>query len=165
MQYINFAAGTDEGYLLTIYGVEGTQWQWEDQANGVIKPMLDSKAELYLEGAGGETHLTTGFLLKYFSKYATSKRDKDFMNWLNDKSQVPTAFAVDFGVIYDASAMNGQENFAALDTLIKEAKAKVIMGEQPVSSWDGTINEWLSNGGNLWIEGFTAQYNAAKGIQ
>lgn len=162
MQYINYTLATDEGYLLTTYGVEGTQWEWADQSKGIIKELLKPTDDLYV-GTGGENHLTCGVLKSIFSKYSTSQRDMDFMNWLNDPTKVSTSTAVDMNVAYDNSKMDGQENFAALDTLINEAKWKIIMGDQPVSTWDSVVKDWLSKGGDKWIDGHTAQYNTSIG--
>lgn len=161
MKLMNYTSGTDEGYLLTVFGVEGTQWEWVDKEKGIAKELGDPKSELYLF-AGGETSLTTGFLTKFFSKYAVSQKDKDFMGWLNDPTKVNTAFPVDFGVIYDVEQMASKDKFAGLDTFITEAKWNVILGTKPADSWDATVQEWMDKGGTGWIDDYTAQYNAAK---
>ena len=158
MKLINYMCGTEEGFLLTTYGVEGSQWSWDDKGKGIIKPDAVNR----LEGAGTESDYTTGWLISFASKFFTNTVDGPFINWLNDKSKVNTYFPGDFGTIYDTSTMKGKNNLNTLNTLFVEARWKVIMGEKPVSYWDDFIKTWMDNGGIQWIEDYTAQYNEAK---
>lgn len=158
MKLINWMSGTEEGFLLTTYGVEDEQWKWKDKENGVIE-LIPGKE---IEGAGGETNYTTGWLVKLAGKFAMNEVDAPFMKWLNDKSQVNTYYADDFGVLYDYGAMKSDSKAEVLHTMFNEAKWKVIMGNQPVSYWDEFVKDWLDAGGAEQIEDYTGQYNAAK---
>jgi ABC-type glycerol-3-phosphate transport system substrate-binding protein len=160
MTYINWSAAVDDGYLVATYGLEGSQWNWKDKANGIINFVADK--DKVMGGAGDESPFNTGILAYYAGKFATSLRDKDFMNWLNGP-EVRSQFPVDLGVNYDVDSMAGKDKFGAIGTLIDEARWKIIVGEQPVSSWDDAVKSWLKEGGEEWIAGYTAQYKVARG--
>jgi putative aldouronate transport system substrate-binding protein len=162
MKLIDYMCGTEEGFLLTTYGVKGKQWEWSNKKKGIIKlPDGISDAD-NIQSAGGETHFTTGWLVKFAQKFNMNSVDGPFMQWLNNKRKVNTYYPVDFDVPYDVSVMKSKDNINSLDTLFSEESWKIIMGQEPVSYWDEVVKKWMANGGSQWIEDYTAQYNAAK---
>lgn len=60
------------------------------------------------------------------------------------------------------TSMTYVEKGAELDTLIRDAQTKYIMGKIDDAGWEAELERWKKAGGNQVIEEFTAEYNKLK---
>lgn len=165
MKAINYMCATEEGFLLTSYGIEGKHWEWADKEKGIIKKPDGIADADKIEQFGGETPYTTGWLVNIAGKYFGNEQDAEFMKWLNDPTKVNTAFPIDYDVMYDYDIMKSTEKINTIFTLFDEAYFKILYGLKPVEYWDTVVKKFYDNGGDQYIDEITAQYNQAKGIK
>lgn len=157
MKFLNWSQATNEGWLLTKYGQEGLDYVWVDKAKGLLKDADKPAEDRYPYAIFASTRL-----LQFQLKFTTSLANAEGGQFANDPKRFPAMNAADMGVIYDNSKFKSKDQLTALGTLIAEAVAKVVMGQQPLAEWDAALDRWYKMGGNDYIDDITAQYKAQK---
>lgn len=155
MKFINWSMGTDEGALMTKFGVKDYDWEWVDESNNILKA---TDKEVDVDRYGYAIFASTR-LNYYTNKYITGDIEHFGPAFLNDPDKYPSKPSVDILINYDTSTMKSQDYSTTLDTLFDEAQAKIITGQWELSEWDKFIEKWHKNGGDQWIEDFTKQFN------
>jgi putative aldouronate transport system substrate-binding protein len=160
MEFINYTSGTEEGYMLALYGIENVHWKWVDKANKVMEPIADAITD------NGYGYFYTEKLDKVFSKITMNTPFwKDFFAPLKlfvESPDYPADYSVDYMVSYDQTIMKSKDKQTDMTTLIQEAIDKIIMGTSEVSSFEDTLNTWYSIGGTDYIDDLTTQYKAQQ---
>lgn len=158
MEFLNWSQATDEGWLLSKYGEEGYDWNWVDKDNGILN-FTDKKAE---EDRYGYAIFCSTRLNAFTQKYSVSDKPvkDETAAIMLDEAKYPSKFPVDLKIVYDVNKMKSKDQQTALNTMLTEAKWKIIMGQKPVSYWDEVLKQWLKAGGQQYIDDLTEQFNA-----
>lgn len=157
MKFLNWSQATDEGWLLTKYGQESLDYVWVDKAKGLLKDADRPADDRYPYAIFASTRLLYNQL-----KFTTSVANAEGGQFANDPKRFPALYSADFGVIYDNSKFKSKDQLTALGTLIAEAVAKIVMGQQPIAEWDAVLERWYKLGGTDLIDDMTTQYKAQK---
>lgn len=147
---------TPEGTNFQWYGIEGKHWVKED---GVIStaPGIDPERPAYK----GQLYINAGAAWKYFSESSLVRPPlMSDCRQVSIRGDYPTIDAVDYMYPYDWSGTKTQDLMSDLDKMYSQMFAKVIIGALPLLAIDDFIQEWMSKGGDIYIEERTAQFNA-----
>lgn len=138
MKLLNYLA-TEEGMLLTQFGIEGEHWQYDE--NGNPQSLLTTDEERAAVGTGSYAWM---YRLSYFNAAFSSEFDDE--RALISAATVPTAV-----MPTTASYMDSK---ATLTSLVSTYTAELICN--PDIDFDETfdkyIKEWNELGGELWTQ-------------
>lgn len=156
MRFINYTMGTEEGWLLVRYGEEGYDWV-RDEADPLLIKNTDRKdhEDRYAYPLFGSANL-----IKMENSFYRSLRIKQVNDFIQDPAQYPGSDPIDLLTTYDLTSMKSSDKINSLNTLIVQEKFKIMMGENPPSSWDDVLKKWYDNGGQQYIDDITEQFNA-----
>ena len=143
-------------YLVGEWGLEGQQWEWIDEENGVYRPIGDRvffnefrySIGLPMEGRV----LAEGGFVMHNAYLRNRLRDYDL-----------AVFPWDTPFQWDAAAV--QDNIPGMsdiNRLLDEEVTKFIMGARPLSEADEFVEELYAAGLDDWIAEHTRQYNTLR---
>ena len=75
---------------------------------------------------------------------------------------MPTIIPEDATVPYDNGKFKSAASLNDMNTLLSEAKGKILAGTMDVSEWDNVMKTWLSMGGEQLMKDKTEQYLESK---
>lgn len=158
MRYLNWSMGTDEGWLLTFYGIENQDYRWVDRSKGLLTKLTDlPERERYYYAIFASARTTYNYL-----KFSTSEKAAAAASLVNDPARFPLLVPVDFGVYYDTAKFSSTSKLTDMNTLINESFARIVTGASPVSEWDNFLAQWYRMGGTEYIDFLTTTYNASR---
>src|SRR5215831_8154628 len=138
LRFFNFLAapfGSQE-YLLINYGVQGQDFNFDDQGN----PVLTSS------GASNVNSLWT-YIVQPPQVYYNAVRPKDFATMMQNGAKTMIAVGV-----ADPAASFYSETHAAKGSIVNQgflsAVGDIIAGRRPLSDYDGLVKDWQTGGGN-----------------
>lgn len=158
IKFLDYSQATDEGYLLAKYGEEGTDYEWADKANNVVK--LTDKTP-GVDRYGYAIFCSTR-LNAFGNKYSSNALNSQTSLFMMDSTKYPSSLPIDAFVQYDIDKMKSKDQINTMRTFIEENEWKVVMGQIPVSEWDNIVKKWLEIGGQQNIEDMTEQFNAQQ---
>lgn len=145
---------SEEGTMLTYYGIEGQHYDIVDDAPVSRKDDNDMKLYASYYSPMLNTRLITSFG-EWPGQDPTSTLYREFTEGCNT---LPGIDKPDALVLYDYESMTGGELKTDLDTYINENRAKVLAGEIPVENWENIMQEWLEKGGEEFTKGMNETY-------
>ena len=138
LRFFNFLAAPfgSEEYLLINYGVEGKDFNFDDQGN----PVLTST------GRANVNSLWT-YVAQPPQVYYNATRPKDFATMMQNAARALIGMGVE-----DPAAAFYSETHAARGSIVNQgflsAVGDIIAGRRPLSDYDGLVKEWQTGGGN-----------------
>lgn len=154
-----------EGQRITTYGFEGENYNLNPETN---------KYEIISDSPTDWTTAQYYILYNIHEGFGEWREDMwpldtytyNLMNVMNDEiKELPVVVPPDATVPYDTSKFKAASSMNDLDTLLAEAKGKILAGTMSVSEWDKVIETWLSIGGEQLIKDKTEQYLAHVNAQ
>jgi ABC-type glycerol-3-phosphate transport system substrate-binding protein len=132
IEYLDFIA-SDEGHMLTAYGIEGVEYKIED---GVVKRLIEAP-EIISKGIAAYNVYTNNPTPPYS---AASKKDTDIL-MLGIKYGV-------YGAQLFSAAPSAKEYGQTLRDLVKEQYLKMILGDGDIDKmFSDFVNAYMQNGG------------------
>ena len=138
LRFFNFLAAPfgSEEYLLINYGVQGKDFNFDDQGNPVLTG----------SGKANVNSLWT-YIVQPPQVYYNATRPKDFASMMQNGAHAMIAVGVD-----DPAAAFYSETHAARGSIVNQgflsAMGDIIAGRRPVSDYDGLLRDWQTGGGN-----------------
>lgn len=138
LRFFNFLAapfGSQE-YLLINYGVQGKDFNFDDQGN----PVLTS---------GGTSNVNSlwTYIVQPPQVYYNAVKPKDFATMMQSGAKAMIAVGV-----ADPAASFYSETHAAKGSIVNQgflsAVGDIIAGRRPLSDYDGLVKDWQTGGGN-----------------
>lgn len=144
VRLLNFLA-SDEGAVLTQYGIEGKHWVYDEDGNRVS--LLTTDEEKGMSGVGSYDWLLrpSYFALAFSSQYDEVRAEL--------KSHVEPTLVLPVAPAY-------MDYGTALNKLVSEAKASLIVTEDVDfdAVFDQFLKNWNEQGGELWTQEMNAMY-------
>lgn len=134
----NFLAAPfgSEEYLLINYGVQGKDFNFDDQGNPVLSG----------NGKANVNSLWT-YIVQPPQVYYNATRPRDFAATMQNGARAMIAVGVD-----DPAAAFYSETHAARGSIVNQgflsAMGDIIAGRRPLTDYDGLLRDWQSGGGN-----------------
>jgi putative aldouronate transport system substrate-binding protein len=138
LRFFNFLAAPfgSEEYLLINYGVEGQDFNFDDQGNPVLTG----------SGKANVNSLWT-YIVQPPQVYYNATRPKDFATMMQTGARAMIAVGVD-----DPAASAYSETHAAKGSIVNQgflaAMGDIIAGRRPLGDYDGLVQDWQTGGGN-----------------
>jgi len=162
MNFLYDADGTN--FAVSQWGPEGINWNWVDQANGVIELTTGERT-----GYGRDFDFAVGLPAAALAGADSEKGYKENQVWgLAGQGETPpigldfsrTKWPVDAGVVYDPTIIDAEvPGYGDISRMRAEEVTRFIIGERPLSEWDSFIDELYDAGLDAWIETHTRIYN------
>lgn len=154
MRFINWQYEAKENAVTAFYGVQGVDWDWEDDY--YVNLLTIDDPDIY----AGEFFSAAGLVTETWFAPADPDRRRH-REWIRDYT-----FAYDTGkmpvdaeVPYDRSLIRDKvPGLADLDRLIEEETTKFITGTRPLEEWDAFLEQLESAGLQDWIDAYTEQF-------
>ncbi|MBV9581386.1 MAG: hypothetical protein JO057_22635 [Chloroflexi bacterium] len=144
--------GSQEFELIS-YGVQGADFQYDDQGNPVLSDQ--GKAEI---GPNGSAWYSLVRPSPYYYSPADPKAPEIYQGY--EKLLAPMG-------VEDASLGTFSPTFAAKGTILLDAVGggaqDIIAGRRNVGDWDQLVKDWQNNGGNQMKDEFAASYAQLNG--
>ena len=158
MQFLNYTMATEEGLMLTRYGIEGVSYKKNDKGIELIKDQNNMYLYFY--------PFTPGEVMNTFYKLPPLSEDSyikisNLQVWLKSDA-VPKVDRPDLVIPYDTSSMPSKDLHNTLKTFFDEETAKIITGETPIEKWDDIVKQWLDMGGQQLTDDYNEQYSKLK---
>lgn len=142
LEILNYSIGTEEGFLLTRFGVEGVHYTLDEEGFPLGKENFGEWA--VITSIGGGTVFNQGSWLP------------SIMNKINSEAAWgATLPGLRENGIYNEMLVTPESSGsfgAELDKIQKEAYMDIITGRQPIEYFDEFVSIWLENGGEIVTE-------------
>jgi putative aldouronate transport system substrate-binding protein len=158
MQFLNYTMATEEGLMLTRYGIQDVSYKRND--NGIELMKDQNGMYLYFYPFTPGELLNVYYKLPPISEESYIKISK-LETWLKSDA-VPKVDRPDLVIPYDTSVMPSKDLQNTLKTFFDEETAKIITGETDISKWDDIVKQWLDMGGQQMTDDFNEQYSKMK---
>lgn len=159
MRFINWQYESKENSATAFYGVQGVDWEWEDDY--YITLLTADQPEIY----AGEFVASAGLVTETW--FAPSDPElRRHREWIRDYTFAYDTgkMPVDSDIAYDVSAIRDRVmGLADLDRLIEEETIKFITGTRSLDEWDSFLDQLNSAGMQDWIAAYTEQYLQKRG--
>lgn len=153
MKWLDFQAGTKEGWLLCNFGIEGVDYTILDAATGLIS--LEQQTVDYgsLFSPVKPNALNRAYL--------TDVTEADVFNYYQDQSRYPSYVAETLGFSFDnEKLLPFKDKLAGLDVERNELRVKIIMGEATLSDWADFTARYMAGGGTGLYAEMERQWNS-----
>lgn len=157
LEFLNYQC-SPEGQKITTYGFEGENYNVNSET-GKYEIISDSPtdwstAEYYIL-----YNLHEGFGEWRTDLWPLDTYTYNLMNTMNNEiKEMKVMVPPDATVPYDTSRYQSASSLNDMDTLLSEAKGKILAGTMDVSEWDSILDTWLSIGGKQLMKDKTEQY-------
>jgi putative aldouronate transport system substrate-binding protein len=138
LRFFNFLAAPfgSEEYLLINYGVQGKDFNFDDQGNPVLTG----------SGKANVNSLWT-YVVQPPQVYYNAIRPKDFATMMQNGARAMIGVGVD-----DPAGAFYSETHAAKGSIVNQgflaAMGDIIAGRRPLGDYDGLLRDWQNGGGN-----------------
>ncbi len=153
MKVLNWTLADKTNFMIGDYGIEGVNWQWADEENGVFDVLSTDYIGEYVMGEGpmDKTIMPNNAMQLKHYEYIHNE------SWHIEYAKMP----YDFGVLYDETAfVDNVPTYSDLLRLVEEESIHFIMGERDLSEYDDFIQELYDMGVEDYITELNAQYQA-----
>ncbi len=156
IKLLDWSMASPENFWTTKQGIEGQDWKWDNK---------DKQTVIKLKGVEKpESAFNFAFSFLVFEPWNFRASNTDWVqgqyylawDWMKTiKSTVnPDAY-----LTYNWKGTPVDAGMQDAETLIQEAKVKIILGERPIEDWDRVIRQYRGMFGDKYIELATKQYN------
>lgn len=155
LEVLNWLAapiGTEE-HLFRKYGVEGVHYELDDAGDPVLTPKGDSEAS---GGTFPIEYLIDGPRPSYYPGRPEVAQD------IYDHMEVVIPTGVRNPTVGLYSTTQGTQG-GRLTTTITDATNAILLGREPVSSWDDVVADWRSGGGDTIRSEYEQGYAELEG--
>lgn len=147
-----------EGQPITTYGFEGDTYK-VNPTTGKYEILSDSPTDWTTASYYLLYNIHEGFGPWRKDLWPLDTYTYNLMNVMNDEiKQMPVIIPEDAIVPYDTSLFKSASSLNDMNTLLSEAKGKILAGTMDVSEWDNVMKTWLSIGGEQLMKDKTEQY-------
>lgn len=164
LEFLNYQC-SPEGQKITTYGFEGENYNVNAQT-GKYEIISDSPTDWTTAEYYQLYNIHEGFGEWRTDLWPLDTYTYNLMNVMNEEiKQMSVIVPPDATVPYDTSRYQSASSLNDMETLLAEAKGKILAGTMDVSEWDNVMKTWLSIGGEQLMKDKTEQYlEYQKGI-
>ena len=159
IKFIDWCAASAENQQISYLGPLGVGFNWNANRNGVIPiesfQENNSMAYAFVSVSQNFTPSDGNYSSEAQGIIGKQMNDLVAIGGMTVKDAI-------LGLSFDQDALNAVCNQTDLTTFIEEQLVLFITGQQPISNWDKFTSEYLSIGGQAYIDERTSQYDAMK---
>lgn len=152
MTYMNYTSATDEGWALVKRGQEGIDYTVVDASDPnhkLVKYIGEAPVGIYRQAN----------CLSMMGKLLTDLSGVSSEAFYTDPAKYPVQFAEMIAFVPDQTTLQPlKDALQQLDLQKNELRAKIIMGEEPVSKWDDMVKAYMDGGGTAYYAELTRQF-------